>query len=148
MRIACLLMGLVALPALLAAETDEPSLRVSELVIASDVDAESRSPLGIGSEFPSDLYRVFCYTRITGADVPTRISHVWYHRGETKARVDLPVDSADWRTWSSKRLLPGWRGDWQVRILDEDGLVLDRIDFRVVHPDSLTPMADEEGARE
>ena len=48
------------------------------------------------------------------------------------ARVVLPVRSADWRTWTSKRILPQWTGRWKVEILDSDENLLQTITFTVV----------------
>jgi hypothetical protein len=72
----------------------------------------------------------YCFTQIAGASGKT-IIHAWIHEGTTRARVELKIGSPMWRTYSSKQLLPGWTGDWQVKILTADGAVLQTIDFRV-----------------
>jgi hypothetical protein len=41
----------------------------------------------------------------------------------------LPVRSSNWRTWSSKTVLPQWVGQWQVEVLDRDGTLLKTIAF-------------------
>ena len=60
--------------------------------------------------FEPDVGQVICFTRIVGATVPTQIIHAWYYEGETMAKVPLDVDSTDWRTYSSKNILPSWKG--------------------------------------
>jgi hypothetical protein len=47
------------------------------------------------------------------------------------ARVALEVKSARWRTWSTKRILDEWRGEWHVDITDRDGIILTRLEFAV-----------------
>ena len=59
------------------------------------------------------------------------MTHAWYHEGETRARVDLPVGSLSWRTWSSKRILPSWTGRWEVKVLDAEGTVLGAAAFEI-----------------
>jgi hypothetical protein len=34
-----------------------------------------------------------------------------------------------WRVWTSKTLLPDWTGTWTVKVLNEDGSVLERKTF-------------------
>ncbi len=70
------------------------------------------------SAHPADYGKLFCFTRIVGATEETSVVHVWYYQGQEMARVSLPVKSADWRTYSSKRFLPQWTGEWRVAVLD------------------------------
>lgn len=110
---------------------DGPS--VTEIVVCRDVDRETRSPVGVAERFCVDDGPLTCFTRITGAVDPTVVTHVWYHEGETRSRIELPVRSIEWRTWSRKTMLPSWTGRWTVKILDAEGLVLASIEF-VVDP--------------
>jgi DUF2914 family protein len=134
-KIGCFLVAGLLLLSAIGVQAEEPALQVYELIIAAGVNPAAREPLDPGTEFPNTSGSVYCYSRITGAAVPTTITHVWYYEGETMARVELPVRSMDWRTWSSKRLLPSWTGHWQVKILDEDGLVLKAASFQIVEPE-------------
>lgn len=110
--------------------------RVVRIVVGTDVDRDTREPVGVADAFKADVGRLVCFTRIVGAAAPTEITHVWYRDGETLSRVPLTVGSADWRTWSSKRLLPSWTGHWEVKVLDSEGLVLGATAFTVAAPDS------------
>jgi hypothetical protein len=47
------------------------------------------------------------------------------------AHVELTVGSPDWRTVSSKSLLPDWTGEWEVRVLDAAGNLLRTESFTV-----------------
>jgi hypothetical protein len=104
---------------------------VAEIAVCLGVDAETRAPVGAATTFTPGTKRLFCYTRITGCTEPTAVEHVWYRAGETVARIRLDVGSSDWRTWSSKRLLRSWAGDWEIKVLDAEGLVLASSAFRI-----------------
>lgn len=119
------------IPAAAAEQPHAGTLTVAEIAIGSGYDRESRSLTGVGEVFPASTERLWCRTRITGASAPTTIAHVWYHRGQTVARVDLDVGSADWRTVSSKMLLPEWTGPWEVRVVDADGNLLGSVSVTV-----------------
>ena len=106
-------------------------LAVAEIGVGSGYDRESRSLEGEASVFPAGTEQLWCRTRITGAKIPTTVTHVWYHQDRTLARVELSVGSPNWRTVSSKRLLPDWTGPWEVRVLDEAGALLESIRFTV-----------------
>ena len=47
------------------------------------------------------------------------------------ARVSLPVRSAKWRTYSSKKIVPEWTGEWEVQVVDSAGIELAKAKFRV-----------------
>jgi len=92
-------------------------------------DVENRELVGTDITFSSDIGTVYCFTHITGAQDTTEIAHVWYYQNEEQARVNLQVRSSDWRTWSSKRILPSWVGDWDVRVEDAEGNVIGSSSF-------------------
>ncbi|MDY0190519.1 MAG: DUF2914 domain-containing protein [Desulfuromonas sp.] len=70
---------------------------------------------------PANVDKLYCYTRVVGAEEDTWITHVWYFGDKELARVRLDVSSSDWRTWSSKRIIPQWKGLWRVEVLDATG---------------------------
>jgi len=43
--------------------------------------------------------------------------------------VDLPVESSDWRTWSTKKIDPSDVGDGMVEVVSSEGVVLTTIIF-------------------
>ena len=55
----------------------------------------------------------------------------WYRDGEEMARVELAVNSPDWRTWSSKELAGTEAGNWRVDVLSAAGDVLATKEFTV-----------------
>ncbi|MCK4304916.1 MAG: DUF2914 domain-containing protein [Candidatus Eisenbacteria sp.] len=90
-----------------------------------------REPVDPGTVFPADVGRVACFTQIQSAASQTHIIHVWYWKDQEMARVELPVRSLSWRTWSTKRILSEWVGPWKVVILDPDGTELGTLPFEV-----------------
>lgn len=90
-----------------------------------------RAPIDSLNTVPVDVDKLYCFTRITGATEDTWITHVWYCEDKELARVRLPVNSLNWRTWSSKRVLPQWKGAWRVEVLDNEGQTLLIIPFSI-----------------
>lgn len=127
-----LLAGALALPA--AAQSEgapaAPALSVTRAVACLEV--RDREPQNVDTVFSNRTEQVICFTHIEGASEETRIEHVWLHQGEERARVSLPVRSASWRTYSAKKLLPEWTGDWKVEVRDSAGNLLRTVEFRVV----------------
>lgn len=104
-------------------------ITVSQAVVCQEI--VDRMPVGSGDVIPAGTERVFCFTRIDGAIGETEITHNWYYKGALKASVVLPVRTSEWRTWSSKTLLPEWTGDWMVEVLSKDGTPLESLIFFV-----------------
>ena len=108
-------------------ETDVTALEVSRIEIATDI--EGKEPVGVANAFPDTTPKLYCFTHITGAQEPTKITHRWLRGDKVMAEVTLNVKSSSWRTRSSKNLWKGWTGVWKVEVLDEDGNVLKDVTF-------------------
>ena len=104
-------------------------ITVSQAVVCQQI--VDRMPVGSGDVIPAGSERVYCFTRIDGAQAETEITHNWYYKGALKASVVLPVRTSEWRTWSSKTLLPEWTGEWMVEVLSKDGTPLESLIFFV-----------------
>lgn len=87
-------------------------------------DVQDREIVDADTVFTNDVERIFCLTHITGMDENSTVTHIWYHDNQEMASVELPVRSNDWRTWSSKSLLPSWTGEWSVDVMDSEGNLL------------------------
>ena len=108
--------------AIQSAARDTLGLAVEEIVFCAAI--KDRRPAGVADTFPSDIYGVYCYTRLVGAVGPTSVTHVWY-RGETRvAAKTLAVKASPWRTWSLKEMPEEWKGEWRVEVISPDGAVL------------------------
>jgi type II secretory pathway predicted ATPase ExeA len=104
-------------------------VEVTEAAICKDV--VRLAPVRSGTRFAASLGKLYCFTRVTGAKSPTRITHVWYLEGTEKSRVNLAVNSANWRTYSMKIIRSSQVGAWQVEVLDSAGTVLKTLEFEV-----------------
>jgi hypothetical protein len=114
-------------PAMQAQETDK--LEVSVAAICKDV--VDREPVDSGISFEATVGKLCCFTKITGAQSPTQVTHVWLFDGTERARVDLAVNAISWRTFSSKVIQEHELGAWRVDVLDAEGNVLKTLEFAV-----------------
>ncbi|NNG01819.1 MAG: DUF2914 domain-containing protein [Desulfobacteraceae bacterium] len=108
-------------------EETNPVVQIEDAAICQDV--ADRAPVGGGDVFPKEVTRLFCFTRVVGAETETEITHNWYYKGSLQASVVLNVGSKNWRTWSSKSFMPGSDGEWMVEVLSKDGVPLESIIF-------------------
>lgn len=121
--------AVAALLLFVAAIAGAQTIEVQEMVFCPSI--EERVPVQPDSIFHDTVEKIYCYTRITGAVDSATVFHVWYHEETEKARVELVVRSADWRTWSSKKIIEGWTGIWRVDVLLPDGKLLRSKEFLV-----------------
>ena len=114
---------------LLAQDASSTEIQLEEAAICRNI--VNRAPIGKGSVFHTSIGRLYCFTKVVGAKTDTAIIHHWYLNGKLKSSVTLPVNSAAWRTWSSKDITPNESGDWMVEVLTADGDALESILFLV-----------------
>ena len=105
------------------------SLQVKEFAFCRKV--ENRQPSGIGKSFPSNVGRVYLWTKIYGAERPTRIKHVWYYENERWLEIPLKIQSISYRTWSYFTIRPELTGKWHVQVEDEKGILLGKFSFKI-----------------
>ena len=104
-------------------------IEVAAAAICKDV--VDREAVDVGTRFPNSVQRLYCYTKIVGADQPTEIVHVWSYGDVERARIALKVKSSNWRTFSSKAIQAHEIGAWRVDVLDTAGNLLKTINFEV-----------------
>ena len=105
------------------------TLTVEEFEFGTAV--ENREIVNPDSSFSADVRQVYCFTRITGADTETSVTHIWYLDGVEMATVDLTVRGPNWRTWSTKTIFSDWTGEWSVDVLDTEGNLMMSKSFTV-----------------
>lgn len=110
------------------AEEATSNIRIAASAICLSV--EEHEPVAAADTFAVQDERLYCWTRVEKGKGET-IIHAWIHEGTTRARVELPIGSDSWRTYSSKELLPAWTGNWEVKVLTGGGAVLETIPFVV-----------------
>ena len=111
-----------------------PAVREGQWVdftFGTGIDPETRQVTGEAVAFPPETEKIYCFTRVHGMQPPATVTHVWYHEGRTISRVNLNIGSENWRTWSFKSRFDGWSGAWEVKVLNEDGMVLGSATFEV-----------------
>lgn len=104
-------------------------LDIEDAVVCREVT--NRKAIDPATSFPSWVGKLYCFSRIVGAKSITSITHVWYYGNVERSRISLPVKSADWRTYSTKKIRPGETGVWHVDILDPSGNRLEVLNFQI-----------------
>jgi hypothetical protein len=128
---AALMLASLSLFFVWAAQARQPVvLEVEYAAICRSI--EDREPVDPGTVFPDSVGKLYCFTKIIGADGPVDIIHVWYCGDTERARVTLTVQSSPWRTYSSKIIQPGEIGQWHVDVLSPSEDILKTIHFSLV----------------
>jgi hypothetical protein len=125
---------------------EESALVLEEIAVCTAV--EDKEPQGVGTVFPDDLDEIYCFTKIVGASDSTSVHHIWYMNDQVMANVSLAVNSAAWRTWSSKKVNMGL-GKGHVEVVSESGDVLGKTDFEIkAAEEEVEETVEEETAEE
>lgn len=106
---------------------------VSKLTItrsAIALNVTDLEPENVADSFPSEVRRLYCFTQIKGASGPVEVQHRWYWKEELMGTVSLTINSGNFRTYSSKSIPMGLKGDWRVYIVDSrDESILGTLKF-------------------
>jgi len=102
---------------------------VLRINIAKDI--KNLEPAGTGKTFGNNIGKLYCFTEIKTDEYPTKVVHVWLYNENIIAEVPLEINSATWRTYSSKKILPKWVGNWKVEIYSNDGELIDSMEFNI-----------------
>jgi len=109
-------------------QESEP-LEVTEGVVCLDV--VDRECTGADTNFPANVGKLYCLTKITGAKDTSKVTHVWYYGHTERARIALDIRSASWRTYSSKIIQAHETGDWHIDVLGPEDEFLKVIQFEI-----------------
>ncbi|ALI01581.1 DUF2914 domain-containing protein [Pseudomonas sp. FW306-02-F02-AA] len=94
---------------------------------------DSHNEVSVAQLRPDGLYAYTAINAPRGLD--ERIYHVWQFNGQEVDRIALDIHGGrkeGYRAWSHKQNFPGNpAGDWQVRVLTEDGQVIGVLRFEV-----------------
>ncbi len=115
---------------LLAGNVAWAEVVVGEAMVTTEV--VNRNPVDVIESYSAQAGKLFCFTRIDGAPEDTFVTHIWYWGDKEMAQVDLAVRSSRWRTYSSKNILPEWKGQWRVDVLDAQGKLLKSLPFSLI----------------
>lgn len=113
------LVTIVSMAALIAFSAVQAE--VARSIITSGV--EDREPVSDLEQVPASHEQIFFFTELR--DMTDRsVTHIWKYNNEVMAEVPFNVGGPRWRVWSSKQMLPGWTGEWQVEVVDDTGAVI------------------------
>ncbi|MBI5469310.1 MAG: DUF2914 domain-containing protein [Deltaproteobacteria bacterium] len=124
-----LLLGfLAALPAIGFA-TGGTAFTVERFVVAESV--HDREPVNVTEKIPASAENAFCFLEVRSIAKDTDAVFIWYKDNEVVSKVRAPLGQGQrWRTYSSKKL-NGQAGEWKVEVRDNDGNVMDTVNFTV-----------------
>jgi hypothetical protein len=119
------------------------TLWLTEAAISTRFDNQNRTPgesiqeIGVNQLRSAGLY---AYTSINAPrGLNERIFHVWRHNGEEIERIALDIRGGreeGYRAWTHKQNFPpDVLGEWQVRVLTEDGQMIGVLRFEVTERD-------------
>ena len=117
-------------------QAQEPAFKVKNMEICTAI--KSRQPVNAGEVFFNSINRLYCFIHIESNRAPVEISHIWYYNDKEMAKVDLKSNATTWRTWSSKKIIEEWAGDWRVDVVTWDGTILKSKTF-VIEPSTEEP---------
>lgn len=120
---------LLVLLVLLGCPLSAVAITAADVAITTQIS--ERVPVDRVEVYPAQNGKLYCFSLIEGATEETSVEHVWLYQGREMARVTLPVRSARWRTYSSKKIVPEWTGTWEVRVVDSAGNQLATARFRI-----------------
>ena len=99
-----------------------------DLLATAVIDREpTKAPFPV----PPHVGRLYYFTEVVDAGLPTTILHIWYWRNRYISAVLLKVRGPRYRTWSYKTIPRTWTGEWRVEARTPDGKVLSSKTFIV-----------------
>ena len=122
---------LISLCLLIPAAGAQESNKLEVVAAAISKNVVEREAVDVGNSFSSLTPRLYCFTKVVGANQPTEVVHVWRYSDVERARISLAVKAASWRTYSSKAIQPHEIGPWRVDVLDTSGNLLETINFEI-----------------
>lgn len=119
------------------------TLWLTEVAVSTRFDNQNRTPgesiqvIGVNQLRSSGLYAYTSINAPRGLD--ERIYHVWRHNGEEADRIALDIHGGrkeGYRAWTHKQNFgPDVLGQWQIRVLTEDGQMIGVLRFEVTDTD-------------
>ncbi|MFA9419035.1 MAG: DUF2914 domain-containing protein [Gammaproteobacteria bacterium] len=93
------------------------------------IGIDNREPVIMVDSISADSYNsISFFTELNGMSGET-VTHQWMFDDKIMFEKSFEVGADRWRVWTSKTLLPDWTGTWTVKVLNEDGSILERKTF-------------------
>tara|TARA_B100000315_G_scaffold9919_1_gene9642 strand:+ start:2871 stop:3518 length:648 start_codon:yes stop_codon:yes gene_type:complete len=109
-------------------------LEIRTIKICRRFIVEQRKPVEVDTVFTlNKVNTLFCFTgvRNTNSKIQT-ITHIWEYNDKIMARIAMEVSpSPFWRCWSNKRIAENQKGNWTVKIVNDEGAPIGEKSFSV-----------------
>jgi hypothetical protein len=93
------------------------------------IGIDNHEPVIMVDSISADSYdSISFFTELNGMSGKT-VTHQWVFDDKVMFEKSFEVNGDRWRVWTSKTLIPDWTGTWTVKVLSEDGSVLERKTF-------------------
>ena len=93
------------------------------------VGVDNREPVNIVDSINSSSHTsISFFTELNDMSGQTA-THQWTYNNKVMFEKSFEVKSERWRVWTSKTLIPSWKGTWTVNVLDDDRAVLSTKSF-------------------
>ncbi len=109
------------------AKEDLLPLKLERAVVCLDV--EGGDPVLAKSAFNKNIDYLYCHTTVSGPEGGYSLYHRWIHRGEQVSEFRLSGDGRHSKLWSKREMSYKMAGDWQVKIIAENGEELGAVEF-------------------
>jgi hypothetical protein len=91
-------------------------IEITRAVICLNVN--EREPEEVGTQFPPEVKRLYCFTEVKSSGEPLELQHRWYWKDELMTTIPLKANSTRFRTYSAKSIPAYAVGDWRVAIVN------------------------------
>jgi len=93
------------------------------------IGIDNREPVIMVDSISADSYNsISFFTELNGMTGKT-VTHQWMFDDRVMFEKSFEVGGDRWRVWTSKTLLPDWTGTWTVKVINENGSVLEHKTF-------------------
>jgi len=88
------------------------------------IGIDNHEPVIMVDSIDSNSYTsISFFTELNGLS-GQNVTHQWTYNDKVMFEKTFEVKGERWRVWTSKTLIPAWKGSWTVNVLDEDRSVL------------------------
>jgi len=88
------------------------------------IGIDNREPVNLVDSIDSSAYSSISFFTEVVEFGGHNVTHQWTFNDQVMFEKTFEVHSERWRIWTSKTLIPSWKGAWTVNVLDEDRTVL------------------------
>jgi hypothetical protein len=93
------------------------------------IGIENREPVIIVDAIDSSAYRSISFFTELNDMAGQTATHQWTFNDKVMFEKSFEVKAERWRVWTSKTLIPAWKGTWTVNVLDDDRAVVSSKSF-------------------